>query len=1110
MPPESNVCPEITTSTTSRSSSRESSLFLVELLENENENDLQAIFANSKLIKMITSKDDEIRHLSLTNEIQGYSTTQLLQECQVLDLFWRRQSSTNLYETVRALLFLYAIHRFHLPRSSQTPLPEHFHNIPYEGYQNLLNRDFKSAIHVFLQVHQQQPSKAISSALAKAYYELGFQTLANQVRLSVKEHPGNAWMFSVKEPKDHPQSIIDLSEGGGVLRETTPVRMDLSHCGWSDIFFLGMDFPNGARVLNISIDLAVQGRHDTPIPPIETYLETIERPVLKLTSLDLQQSVELTHICQVFEFGKDYLGLLKAGMIASGIVPPGLEHSQASLQELFDKINQGKGLHLTTKVNDIPKGSRLAVSTNLLGSIISLGMRASGQTKSQVGSLLEEERRLVAARAILGEWLGGSGGGWQDSGGVWPGIKLIEGVPPTPSDPEFGTSRGRLLPLHRQLQEHEASALLIQKLQDSLILVHGGMAQNCGPILEMVTEKYLLRESEEWKARQQALNALDQILLAFQTLDIQELAKLTTHNFFDLLQTIVPWASNLYTETLVERVRERFAPDEFYGFWMLGGCSGGGMGFIFAPNVKKRALVIMREIMLQTKREMETALPFAMDPVVYDFSINHDGTKGEWWSHAVPAIKTGAISSSNEKTDRHSQNHHYQTLDRVLHELGFDHDSHKKIRADYRTGKIGLKQNRLPLDTKLENVSPNDIVCANQVVTPSFHQLGIDTIVQGKIGVVTLAAGIGSRWTQGAGCVKALHPFCKINGKFRSFVEVHLAKSRKASLGQTPIPHVLTTSHLTQGPLDSYLEANQNHGYPKELLYTSHGKSIGLRLIPTIRDLKFAWEETQQQQLDEQAQKVKESVCEALMGWAKSNEAGDYRDNLPLQCLHPVGHYYEIPNLILSGTLAQMLLDRPQLEYLMLHNIDTVGANVDPGLLGWFVSTKSTLAFEVIPREIQDVGGGLAQVNGKPRILEGLALPREEDEFEFSYYNSMTTWIHIDKLLHKFGLTRDQILDTSQTSLVATKLHEFSNRLPTYVTLKDVKKRWGHGQEDVLPTAQFEKLWSDMSSLENMDCQYVVVPRNRGAQLKDPAQLDGWLRDGSCAHLETLCSFEHQ
>jgi hypothetical protein len=53
------------------------------------------------------------------------------------------------------------------------------------------------------------------------------------------------------------------------LREATPVRMDLTHCGWSDIFFLGMDYPEGARVLNVSIDLAVRGRDATPRPPVE-------------------------------------------------------------------------------------------------------------------------------------------------------------------------------------------------------------------------------------------------------------------------------------------------------------------------------------------------------------------------------------------------------------------------------------------------------------------------------------------------------------------------------------------------------------------------------------------------------------------------------------------------------------------------------------------------------------------------------------------------------------------------------------------------------------------------------------------------------------------------
>jgi hypothetical protein len=80
--------------------------------------------------------------------------------------------------------------------------------------------------------------------------------------------------------------------------------------------------------------------------------------------------------------------------------------------------------------------------------------------------------------------------------------------------------------------------------------------------------------------------------------------------------------------------------------------------------------------------------------------------------------------------------------------------------------------------------------------------------------------------------------------------------------------------------------------------------------------------------------------------------------------------------------------------------------------------------------------------------------------------------------------------------------------MPTYVTLKDVKKRWGHGQEDVFPVAQFEKLWGDMTALPEVDCRFFVVPRLRGQQLKDVAQLDGWLRDGSAAHVERLCDWD--
>jgi hypothetical protein len=80
-------------------------------------------------------------------------------------------------------------------------------------------------------------------------------------------------------------------------------------------------------------------------------------------------------------------------------------------------------------------------------------------------------------------------------------------------------------------------------------------------------------------------------------------------------------------------------------------------------------------------------------------------------------------------------------------------------------------------------------------------------------------------------------------------------------------------------------------------------------------------------------------------------------------------------------------------------------------------------------------------------------------------------------------------------------------RIPTYVTLKDVKRRWGHGQEDVFPVTQFEKLWGDMTALPDVDSRFVAVPRQRGQQLKDQAQLDAWLRDGSAAYVESLCAW---
>src|SRR3712207_533076 len=114
--------------------------------------------------------------------------------------------------------------------------------------------------------------------------------------------------------------------------------MDLTHSGWSDIFFLGMDYPEGARVMNVSIDLGVRGRDRGPRPPVEPYLRIIDEPLLRLASVDLSAAADITELDEVFDFARDYLGLLKAALIASGVVPPGLEGSGQSLADLLARL----------------------------------------------------------------------------------------------------------------------------------------------------------------------------------------------------------------------------------------------------------------------------------------------------------------------------------------------------------------------------------------------------------------------------------------------------------------------------------------------------------------------------------------------------------------------------------------------------------------------------------------------------------------------------------------------------------------------------------------------------------------------------------------------------
>src|SRR4051794_31504453 len=103
------------------------------------------------LTGIITATDPATRNQSLDSLCARMSLTELLGECAELDSFRRR--SANLYERVRALFFLFAIHRFHLPLKKGIAIRG---LVPFKGYEHLLQRRFEEAIDHFLAVQNSE------------------------------------------------------------------------------------------------------------------------------------------------------------------------------------------------------------------------------------------------------------------------------------------------------------------------------------------------------------------------------------------------------------------------------------------------------------------------------------------------------------------------------------------------------------------------------------------------------------------------------------------------------------------------------------------------------------------------------------------------------------------------------------------------------------------------------------------------------------------------------------------------------------------------------------------------------------------------------------------
>ena len=245
-----------------------------------------------------------------------------------------------------------------------------------------------------------------------------------------------------------------------------------------------------------------------------------------------------------------------------------------------------------------------------------------------------------------------------------------------------------------------------------------------------------------------------------------------------------------------------------------------------------------------------------------------------------------------------------RSLALTLDHLGFDRVQHEQIRTDLRNGRIGLAQNRLPASTDIRGCRSKRRLARRPT---RYWSLGQRGVARGTRSGGLVSGRRRQPWTRGAGVVKALNPLPN-------------SPARTATLSKCISPRAAVRCHLRNAAA-----ARDHHQLPDP---RRHCRILACaRTITDTRSLvlirgplgrtapdshgarsQFAWEETPQQLLDEQKQKVRESLHAALIGWARhAGEGADYTANLPLQCLHPTGHWYEVPNMLRNGVLARLL-----------------------------------------------------------------------------------------------------------------------------------------------------------------------------------------------------------
>jgi UTP--glucose-1-phosphate uridylyltransferase len=317
--------------------------------------------------------------------------------------------------------------------------------------------------------------------------------------------------------------------------------------------------------------------------------------------------------------------------------------------------------------------------------------------------------------------------------------------------------------------------------------------------------------------------------------------------------------------------------------------------------------------------------------------------------------------------------------------LGLDHVRIESQARAIATGSQSKATNAV--QGRFELAGPEHVESLERLTPAERAELdraGREAIARGRVAVAVLNGGMATRF---GGDVKGIVE--AVAG--RTFLEIKLAQARR--LG--PVPFLIMNSFATHS---RSLEFLAGRGLAREVDVFLQG--ISLRLTPR--------------------------------GEAMQDDEGRVS-------LYAPGHG-DFPDALVTSGLAARLAERG-VEHVLLSNIDNLGAELDPVLIGLHLARGRALTAELAPTAPGDVGGAPAFVEGRLEMVEGFRFPPGVDATRLPYL-------------------------ATNTFVISRRLLEARHSLTWFYVEKQVEGR---------AAVQMERLVNELSRF--VETSYVVTPR---------------------------------